>query len=123
VLLAAKARGQARFVGLSGKTVAGARAALAWADVLMLTYHVEDRSHAAVLDEAAAAGVGILVKKALASGHLDAATAIAFATAPVAVGAAVIGSLSLEHMRQNLEFARQARSLGPCGAPVGAREP
>jgi aryl-alcohol dehydrogenase-like predicted oxidoreductase len=123
VLLAAKARGQARFVGLSGKTVAGARAALAWADVLMLTYHVEDRSHAAVLDEAAAAGVGILVKKALASGHLDAAAAIAFATAPVAVGAAVIGSLSLEHMRQNLEFARQARSLGPCGAPVGAREP
>jgi aryl-alcohol dehydrogenase-like predicted oxidoreductase len=122
-LLAAKARGQARCVGLSGKTVAGARAALAWADVVMLTYHVEDRSHGAVLDEAAAAGVGILVKKALASGHLDAAAAIAFATAPAAVGAAVIGSLSLEHMRQNLESARQAHSPGPCGAPLGATDP
>lgn len=121
VLLEAKARGQTRFVGLSAKTVAGARAALAWADVLMLTYHVEDQSQRGVLDEAAAAGVGILVKKALASGHLDAGAAIAFATAPVAVSAAVIGSLRLEHMRQNLEFACQARSPEP-GAPLRALE-
>lgn len=102
VLIEAKERGRARCIGLSGKTVAGARAALVWADVLMLTFHLDDRSHAPVLEEAAAAGVGVLVKKALASGHLDAAAAIAFATAPAAVGAAVIGSLQLAHMRQNL---------------------
>lgn len=116
VLHEAKARGWARAIGLSAKTVAGARAALAWADVLMLTWHQQDRSHAAVLDEAAAAGVGVLVKKALASGHLDPAAAIGFACAPAAVGAVVIGSLSLAHMRTNLALARAV-----C-APAGRRD-
>lgn len=102
VLIDARERGLARCIGLSGKTIAGARAALAWADVLMLTFHLDDRAHAPVLEEAAAAGVGVLVKKALASGHLDAAAAIAFAIAPAAVGAAVVGSLRLAHMRRNL---------------------
>jgi aryl-alcohol dehydrogenase-like predicted oxidoreductase len=108
VLLDARERGLTRAVGLSGKTVAGARAALAWADVLMLTYNLEDRSHAAVLEEARAAGVGVLVKKALGAGQLDAAAAIGFATAPAAVGAAVIGSLSVAHMRENLAAAASA---------------
>lgn len=125
VLLDARARGLARAVGLSGKTVAGARAALAWADVLMLTYHLEDRAHADVLDEALAAGVGVLVKKALGSGHLDATAAIGFATAPAAVGAAVIGSLSVEHMRENLALAAAApaaatRTAAGRRAPQGA---
>jgi mutator protein MutT len=105
VLLRARERGLTRCIGLSGKTLAGGRAALAWADVLMLTYHRDDVSQRPLLDEARTAGVGVLVKKALASGHLDAASAIAFATAPAAVGAAVIGSLNLEHMRRNLALA------------------
>lgn len=113
VLLEARARGLARAVGLSGKTVAGARAALAWADVLMLTYNLADRAHAAVLEEAAAAGVGVLVKKALGAGHLDAGAAIAFATAPAAVGAAVVGSLSVAHMRENLALATANAGLCP----------
>jgi aryl-alcohol dehydrogenase-like predicted oxidoreductase len=105
VLLRARERGLARCIGLSGKTLDGGRAALAWADVLMLTYHRDDPSQYPLLAQAQAAGVGVLVKKALASGHLDAASAIAFATAPAAVGAAVIGSLSLAHMRRNLTLA------------------
>ncbi|MCG6940963.1 MAG: aldo/keto reductase [Thiohalocapsa sp.] len=122
VLMEARERGRARCIGLSGKTVAGARAALGWADVLMLTYNLDDASHAPVLAEAAAAGVGVLVKKALASGHLDAAAAIAFATAPAAVGAAVIGSLSLDHMRQNLAAARDpAAAHGTPRATPGDR--
>jgi aryl-alcohol dehydrogenase-like predicted oxidoreductase len=119
-LLRARERGLTRAVGLSGKTLEGGRAALAWADVLMLTYHRDDRSQAPLLDEAPPAGVGILVKKALASGHLDAASAIAFATAPAAVGAAVIGSLSLEHMRRNLALACAQAPFDPPGAARGA---
>ncbi|MCA9296374.1 MAG: DUF1730 domain-containing protein, partial [Phycisphaerales bacterium] len=55
-LLAARDDGLARHIGFSGKTVDGARAALAWADALMVEYHRDDTSHDAVMREAKAAG-------------------------------------------------------------------
>jgi aryl-alcohol dehydrogenase-like predicted oxidoreductase len=101
-LLALRSAGLARQVGLSGKTVAGARAALAWADVLMVPYNLEDPSHAAVIEEAHRAGVGVLVKKGLGAGRLVAAEALPFALAPAGVSSVVVGSLSLAHLRENL---------------------
>src|SRR5690606_17319139 len=44
-LLDLRRRGLVKAVGLSGKTVEGARAALAWANLLMVEYHLDDRSH------------------------------------------------------------------------------
>src|SRR5690606_22827706 len=41
-------------IGFSGKTVEGAQAALAWADAIMVEYHIDDRSHEPVIAEAAA---------------------------------------------------------------------
>jgi len=100
-------QGMTRTIGFSGKTPAGARAALAWADVLMCEYTVDDRSHEAVITEAAEAGVGVLLKKVLGSGHLDAHAALQFVLrdAPIAplISSAVIGSLSVERMRTNRE--------------------
>ena len=61
--------GAIRAVGLSGKTPEGLRAALAWADALMVEFSRSNRQHAQVLDLAQQAGVGILVKKGLGSGH------------------------------------------------------
>lgn len=104
-LVALRAEGLARRIGLSGKTPEGARAALAWADVLMVPYHLEDRSHEAVISEAAAAGVAVLVKKALGSGRLPAEAALRFALAHAGVSSVVVGSLSLEHLRENLGAA------------------
>ncbi|MDY7108361.1 MAG: aldo/keto reductase [Planctomycetota bacterium] len=104
-LLALRESGEARFVGLSGKTIEGARAALPWADVLMVEYHREDRSHEGVIAEAAEAGVGIVVKKPLASGHLPAEEALRFVLANEAVGSAVIGSLNLAHLRDSVAIA------------------
>jgi aryl-alcohol dehydrogenase-like predicted oxidoreductase len=104
-LEALRDEGLVRAIGLSGKTVEGARAALAWADAIMIEYHLQDRSHEPVLGEAAAAGVGVVVKKPLASGHLDPAAAIRFAVADPAVASVVVGTLSLDHMRANLEAA------------------
>ena len=97
--------GSARAIGFSGKTVEGARAALEWADAIMVEYHPDDRSHHDVMLEAADRGVGVLVKKALASGRLDPAIAIPFATAHAAVSSVVLGSLTLENMRRNVELA------------------
>ena len=70
--------GLVKQIGFSGKTPDGATAALAWADVLMVEYHPDDRTHEDVIATAAARGVGIAVKKPLASGRHDPEAAIRF---------------------------------------------
>jgi len=102
-----KRQGLARAIGLSGKTVEGTRQALAWADVLMVEYHLRDRSHESVIAEAASRGVGVVVKKGLASGELPADEAIRFVLDKPHVTSLVIGGLSLEHFRANLAAARR----------------
>lgn len=106
-LLAARESGLVRAVGFSGKTPEGARRALEWADALMVEYHLEDRSHEAVIAAAAGQGVGVVVKKGLASGALDPAEAIRFLLKNPAIGCLVIGGLNLEHLRANVEIALQ----------------
>jgi len=103
-----KQRGLVRAIGLSGKTVEGARQALEWADVLMVEYHLRDRSHESLIADAAGRGVGIVVKKGLASGELPADEAIRFVLANSHVASLVIGGLSLEHFRSNLAIAGQS---------------
>ena len=96
----------ARAIGFSGKTIEGARAALAWADVLMVEYHINDRSHEMVIAEAAASDAGIIVKKGLASGRLDPEQAVRFVLFSRGVGSMVVGSLNLEHLRTNISIAQ-----------------
>lgn len=98
-----KAEGSTRAIGFSGKTVAGARKALAWADVLMVEYHLDDTSHADVMAEAAARGIGVVVKKGLASGRLPAADALQFVLSNPHVSSVVVGGLNLDHIRANIE--------------------
>jgi aryl-alcohol dehydrogenase-like predicted oxidoreductase len=98
-------RGLARAIGLSGKTVEGAQKALEWADVLMVEYHLEDRSHESLIAEAAERGLGIVVKKGLASGHLPTHEAIRFVLDNPRVSSLVVGGLSLSHFRENIHLA------------------
>ncbi len=106
-LVEIKRQGLVRAIGLSGKTVEGARLALDWADVLMVEYHVEDPSHGPVIAAAAERGVGVVVKKGLASGKLPAEEAIGFVLSNAGVASLVIGGLNLEHFRSNVSLARQ----------------
>ena len=99
----AKEKGLVRFIGLSGKTVEGATAALEWADAIMVPLNLEDRSHEAVIAEADHAGVGVLVKKALASGSQAGPTALRYAAGVPGVSAIVVGSLRMDHMLANAE--------------------
>lgn len=101
-------RGWCRAIGLSAKTPAAAREALGWADALMVEYHLQDRMLEPLIAEAAAAGVGVVVKKALASGRLPADEALGFVLANRNVTSAVVGGLSLEHLRANAAAARAA---------------
>ncbi len=104
-LTALRDEGVVRAIGLSGKTVEGARAALSWSDVLMVEYNDHDRTHAGVIAEAAQRGVGIVVKKGLSSGRLAAEPAIRFVLGTGGVDSLVVGSLSLEHIRDNVTVA------------------
>jgi aryl-alcohol dehydrogenase-like predicted oxidoreductase len=98
--------GDIRAIGFSGKTVEGAAASLDWADAIMVQYHLDDRSHEEVIALAAKRGVGVIVKKGLASGRLEARPAIEFVLANPNVTSMVIGGLSLDHMRENFAAAR-----------------
>jgi aryl-alcohol dehydrogenase-like predicted oxidoreductase len=113
-----KTQGLVRAIGLSGKTVEGARLALDWADAIMVEYHLDDRSHTTVIAEAAAHGVGIVVKKGLASGKLPAADAIGFVLDDSAVASLVVGSLNIDHLRANVALAAEVStptSRASCG--------
>lgn len=111
-----KEAGDIRAIGLSGKTPQAATMALEWADLLMVEFNVEDQGHADVIEDAANRGLGVLVKKGLASGHLPAADAIPFVLRQKGVTSLVIGGLNLEHMGDNLEIARRCLETTSEGA-------
>lgn len=97
-----KAQGIIRAIGFSGKTTQGAQASLAWADALMVEYHLEDRSHEKVMRMAADCGIGVVVKKGLASGRLPAQEAIGFVLKNPAVSSLIVGGLNIAHMQSNI---------------------
>ncbi|MBL9118400.1 MAG: aldo/keto reductase [Phycisphaerae bacterium] len=99
-------RGTIGLMGFSGKSVEGHRQAIREGfDVLMVEYHPLDVSQRPALEEAAARGVGVLVKKPLAAGRLAPADAIPFALAAPAVASAVIGSLSAANIAECVRVA------------------
>lgn len=105
-LVRLKERGDVRAIGISTKTVAGGMAALPQVDVLMVPYSRAFAEHGPVIAAAFALGKGILIKKALDSGHLaavDAADAvpkgIQFALHTPGVSSVVLGSANPAHIR------------------------
>ncbi|GAA4434100.1 aldo/keto reductase [Bremerella cremea] len=103
-----KDAGDIRAIGLSGKTAAGAEMALAWADLLMVEFNPDDLSHADVIAKAGKQGLGVFVKKGLASGHLPPLGAIPFVLSQSGVSSLVVGGLNLQHMAENLRLATSA---------------
>ncbi|MDQ7013415.1 MAG: aldo/keto reductase [Planctomycetota bacterium] len=112
--------GKVRAIGFSPKTVAGARAALPVCDVLMLALNPRETEMLPVVREAHAAGVGVLVKKGLLSGHLDVLgkpkhdtdppaappvdpveACLGYLLAEPGVSSVIAGTINPEHLRQN----------------------
>ncbi len=102
-------RGLIRAVGFSGYSAEAFHGAMHWADALMLEYHPGDRSLEPVIAEAAAKDKMVIVKKGLASGRISGDQAIRFALANPGVTSLVIGSVSLQHMAENVTTARTVR--------------
>ena len=115
VLQALKQEGLIRAFGFSGKTVAGGLQALETGDCAMVTWNLREQSERPVLDFALSHNKGILVKKALASGHicldgedpLSAGFELVFSHP--AVSSAIIGTINPAHLEQNV--ATVARTL------------
>lgn len=110
-LEALKQSGLIRAFGLSGKTVAGGIASLQRSDCAMVTYNLREQAEKPVLDFALSHNKGILIKKALASGHLclDGADPVREGLRLVlghpAVGSAIVGTINPQHLRDNVAAA------------------
>lgn len=105
-LIDLKQAGKIQYIGMSGKYPQGASAAMTWADALMVEYHLEDQSHAQVIEQAAAKGIGIIVKKGLASGQLPPQQALQFIAANPHIASTVIGGLNPTHIKSNIEHMK-----------------
>lgn len=98
-----KSRGWIRAVGISHKTVAGARRAMALGcDLIMATLNLADTSEQALIREAGEAGCGVLVKKALASGHAG-TESLRFAAGCPGVSSVIVGTIDPAHLLANVE--------------------
>ncbi|MGV8861525.1 MAG: aldo/keto reductase [Pseudomonas sp.] len=107
-----KQQGKIRGYGFSGKTVEGGLLALREGDCAMVTYNLNEQSEKPVLDYAARHGKAILVKKALASGHVclspgvdpvQASFELLFAHPGVA--SAIVGTINPLHLAHNVATA------------------
>lgn len=100
-------QGLIRAVGMSHKTLAGAQQALTLgANVLMATLNNEEREDLELIAQAGAQGCGVLIKKALASGHTPAAErddALRWVAAQPGVSSLVIGSINQQHLTANAQ--------------------
>ncbi len=119
VLAEYKAKGMIRATGMSTKTVSGGLLALQQSDCAMVTWNLQEQAERAVLDYAAAHNKGILVKKALASGHLclDQQTSdpvqagLDFVFSHKAVTSVILGTINPAHLEHNIQCAIRAQQV------------
>lgn len=97
-------KGLVRAIGMSTKTVAGGRRAAELLDVVMVTLNLEQREEAVVIDHARDLDRGVLIKKALNSGHAsDAVANLRFAASYPGVSSVIVGTLSPGHLESNAQ--------------------
>ena len=116
-LLRLKEEGKIRAFGLSGKTLEGGLLALKEGDCAMITLNLNEQAERPVAEYAHAHNKAILVKKALASGHI----CLTPGTDPVqasfdalfktpGVNSAIVGTINPVHLAHNVQCAIRALS-------------
>lgn len=113
-----KQQGLIRAIGMSTKTVAGGLRALEQSDIVMVMHNANYNEEQTVIEHATLTGKSIFIKKALASGHLNAADKETIID-PVknhlnaifqhpAVASVVMGTLNPKHLSDNIAKAETA---------------
>lgn len=118
VLARLKEKGLIRAFGFSGKTVTGGLLALQHADVVMVTCNSQETAETDVIREAHRLNKGVLIKKALSSGHAvdspansqpDPITdAMRFVFSNSGVSSIIIGTINPAHVLENINAAKSA---------------
>ena len=130
-LARAKSRGWCRSLGASTKTVAGGLHAVEHGDVVMVMLTPEYTEEVSVIEAARQAGRGVLIKKALSSGHammprlgnetlvgkpesesakqtsVNGIHPLAFAVNVPGVTSVIVGTTSPKHLRENVDAVIQ----------------
>ncbi len=97
-----KARGWIRATGISHKTVAGGERAIELGcDVVMATLNLAEQAESGLIASAGQSGVGVLVKKALASGH-SGIESLRFAAEAPGVSSVIVGTINPAHLAENV---------------------
>jgi|TARA_B110000196_G_scaffold289584_1_gene275266 aryl-alcohol dehydrogenase-like predicted oxidoreductase len=116
-LLRLKEKGLIKAVGMSTKTVEGGMKAVEILDLVMVTYNPSMQDDAIVIDHALALDKGVLVKKALNSGHDCIAGDVnenpvstnfternlRFALDKKGVTSVIVGTINPQHLQENSE--------------------
>ena len=110
-----KDKGLIKAIGMSTKTVEGGIKALDLLDLVMVTYNSSATEEEAVIDYAHQQNKGVLIKKALNSGHgivgnnnggeTSAADKMKFALAREGVSSVIIGTINPQHLAENVKAA------------------
>ncbi len=114
VLERCKQAGIIRAFGMSTKTIDGGMRAVDLSDVVMVTYNPLEKKELPVMHYAQQQNKGVLIKKALASGHVDkimgddpvqAAMQCIFQEASVT--SVILGTLNQQHLAHNVACAQR----------------
>lgn len=110
-----KKEGKIRAVGMSTKTVEGGLLAAAQSDVVMITWNLQHDNEIPVADYCHQHGKGVLIKKALASGHAaqnqqpgsdtsgdPIKQSFKMIFAHPGVHSAIVGTINPDHLRANI---------------------
>jgi len=112
-----KERGLIRAHGLSGKTVEGGLQAVESSDIVMVTCNPAYPDEIPVIEAAARADKGVLIKKGLQSGHVDGpegvSKALDFIFSQPGVSGLIVGTINPRHLRDNAERVEAALNTHP----------
>lgn len=97
-----KEKGLIRYIGFSGKNVAGSLLAIDQVDAFMVTLNRQDSSQLELLKIAKDKDKGILIKKAFASGHATNNDALNYVVNYPGVTSAIVGTINPDHLRSNV---------------------
>lgn len=99
-------------IGASTKTLEGGLLAVDLCDVVMVTLNRRDRSQIPVIEAADRADVGVLIKKALASGHdRDPNQALVDVVKTKGVDSVIVGTVNSEHLAANCRAIESTLAL------------
>ena len=105
-----KQSGKIRAFGMSTKTIDGGKLVVDLSDIVMVTYNPIETAEQPVIAYAQQKNKGVLIKKSLASGHLQkmtgkdpVRTAIQFIFQEPGVNSIILGTLNKDHLAHNIQ--------------------